>query len=67
MRGAPQSGFSRLIRLINALTSWGTRGRPRRRGLDLQAQNNRKPIRCQPMTVSGLTTTTMSRQPGHKR
>jgi hypothetical protein len=39
---------------------WGTRGLPR--GLDFHRQSNRKPIRCQPRKVSGLTWTRASRQ-----
>src|SRR5215471_9808883 len=56
MRGAPHSGFSRLMVRINAQTSLGTAGRPALPCRTFQAQNNRKPFRCQPMTVDALTT-----------
>ena len=35
--------------------------------LDFQVQNARNPFRCQPMTVSGLTITSASRQRGQRR
>src|SRR5262249_41811038 len=41
---------------INARTSLGTVGRPGLPCRTFQAQNNRKPFRCQPMTVDALTT-----------
>src|SRR5215831_4700552 len=41
---------------INAQTSLGTAGRPALPCRTFQAQNNRKPFRCQPMTVDALTT-----------
>src|SRR5215813_12015967 len=56
MRGAPQSGFSRLMVRINWRTSLGTQGRPGLPCRTFQAQNRRKPLRCQPMTVAALTT-----------
>ena len=42
----------------------GTPGRPVRCRL-FQVQNKRKPRRCQPTTVSGLTMCTAERQPRH--
>src|SRR5215510_13180108 len=39
---------------INARTSLGTVGRPGLPCRTFQAQNNRKPFRCQPMTVEAL-------------
>jgi hypothetical protein len=55
MRGAPQSGFSRLIFRISLRTSFDTAGRPRGPRRTFQVQNSRNPLRCQAMTVSGLT------------
>ena len=63
MRGAPHSGFSRLILRISWRVSTGTLGRPRRPRRDFHAQKRRKPFRCQPMTVSGLTIIRAERQP----
>jgi hypothetical protein len=40
---------------INARTSFGTVGRPGFPFRTFQAQNRRKPLRCQPMTVETLT------------
>src|SRR5215510_1133573 len=62
MRGAPQSGFSRLILRISWRISLDTGGRPGWPRRTFQVQNNRKPLRCQPMTVSGLTMTKEDRQ-----
>ena len=67
MRGAPHNGFSRVMRRISVLTSAGSGGRPRRRGRDFQVQKARKPLRCQAITVSGLTITAASRQRGQRR
>src|ERR1700722_18253922 len=53
MRGAPQSGFSRLMVRINWRTSLGTPGRPRWPRAIFHFQKSRKPRRCQAMTVSG--------------
>jgi len=64
---APQSGFSRLIRRIRSRTSRGTGGRPLLVRRDFQVPNRRKPFRCQPMTVSGFTMTSTSRQFGRSR
>jgi hypothetical protein len=44
---------------INCRTLRGSRGLP---AVDFQRQNSRKPLRCQPTSVSGLTTTSASRQ-----
>ena len=62
MRGAPQSGFSRLILRISWRTSAGTAGRPGCRRRTFQSPNKRKPLRCQPTAVSGLTMTGAERQ-----
>src|SRR5215831_15141772 len=62
MRGAPQSGLSRLILRISCRISLDTGGRPGWPRRIFQVQNNRKPLRCQPMTVSGLTMTNEDRQ-----
>ena len=53
IRGAPQSGFSRLIRRTRLRMSAGRAGRPTTR-CDFQRQNRRKPRRCQRSRVSGL-------------
>jgi hypothetical protein len=71
MRGAPHSGFARLICRMRSRTSFGTAGRPVLRGRDFQVfgtagrpvlrgrdfqvQKSRKPLRDQATTVSGLT------------
>ena len=52
MRGAPQSGFSMLIRRISARRSASICGRPPN-DRDFQRQQLRKPVRCQPTSVSG--------------
>jgi hypothetical protein len=59
--GAPQPVFSWAKRQINARSSGVILGRPPRRR-DVQRQYRRKPARCQPTTVSGLTITNASRQ-----
>ena len=41
---------------INWRTSLGTQGRPGLPCRTFHAQNRRKPLRCQPMTVAALTT-----------
>ena len=69
-RGAPQSGFSRLILRISCRISLDTGGRPGWPRRTFQVQNNRKPLRCQPMTVSGLTMSNedcQSRQASHNQ
>ena len=55
MRGAPQSGLSRLIFRISLRISFDTGGRPRWPRRTFQVQNSRNPLRCHAMTVSGLT------------
>ena len=52
IRGAPHNGFAMLMSRINWRISADTRGRPGRR-LDFQRQYDRKPARCQRITVSG--------------
>src|SRR6516164_7295149 len=47
---------------INARTSLGTPGRPGLPFRTFQAQNRRKPLRCQPMTVEALTMKTLDCQ-----
>ncbi len=66
MRGAPQRGLARLIFRIRFRTSLDTEGRPSRWRL-FQFQYSRKPLRCQAMTVSGLTMSKVDRQSFHKR
>ena len=55
MRSSPQEGFSCAIRRISSRRFLGTHGLPR--GLDFHRQRRRKPFRCQPRNVSGLTLT----------
>ena len=55
IRCVPQVGFSAAICAIRSLTSGARRGRPTRL-LDLQVQYRLHPLRCQLITVSGLTT-----------
>ena len=62
MRGAPQSGFSRLILRMSWRVSAGMVGRPGRLGRDFQVQKRRNALRCQAMTVSGRTITSAERQ-----
>src|SRR5262249_19834755 len=52
IRGAPHNGFAMLMSRINWRSSSNTAGRPGRR-LDFQRQYDRKPARCQRITVSG--------------
>src|SRR5215469_17158511 len=59
MRSWPQEGFSVAISRINCRSSLGRRGRPD--GFDLQRQNRRKPLRCQRVSVFGLTFTSAAR------
>ncbi len=66
MRGAPHNGFSRHMRLMRSRTSRETGGRPLRRGRDFQVQKRRKPLRCRPITVAGLTIARAPRQSGQK-
>ena len=47
---------------INWRTSLGTAGRPGLPRRTFQAQNRRKPLRCQPMTVAALTIKTLDCQ-----
>jgi hypothetical protein len=61
---APQSGFEVLIRLISSRTSLLILGRPGR-ALLFQVQYSRKPLRCQAITVSGLTMSNAERHCGH--
>ena len=60
MRGAPQSGLARLISRISRRISGATLGLPARRR-DFQRQKERKPARCQWITVSGSTIVRVSR------
>src|ERR1700738_1702561 len=56
MRGAPQVGFSATMRKIKARISLLTRFRPPTRlALETHLQYSRKPARCQPTTVLGVT------------
>ena len=58
--------FSRDIRRTRARISLDTGGRlgfPRR---DFHVQKSLNPLRCQPMTVSGLTITRTWHQPSHR-
>jgi hypothetical protein len=66
-RGAPRNGLSRLMRWMRSRTSRDTVGCPFLRRRDFQDHNRRKPLQCQPMTISGLTITTSSPQLGRIR
>jgi hypothetical protein len=58
MRGAPQVGFSVAMRKIRARISLPTYRRPPTLlALQTQVQYNRKPARCQRLTVLGVTKT----------
>lgn len=59
-RSSPQVGFSAAMRRIKPIRSCETGGLPT--GLDFQRQNFRKPARCQPIKVAGLTITKALRQ-----
>ena len=63
--GAPQSGLARLISRINCLMSAGIFGRPPC-DFDFHRQYDRKPARCQRITVSGLTIAKALSTPGAK-
>jgi hypothetical protein len=65
MRGAPQNGFSTLIRRINARSSMWICGRPR--GRDFQRQYERKPALCQRTSVSGRMIVRTCRIDGNQR
>src|SRR5438445_3863704 len=67
MRGAPQLGFSRDILRIRSRTSREMTGRPGWPCRTFQVQNQRKPARCQAMTVSGLTIASAERQSLQRR
>ena len=67
MRGAPQSGFARLIFRMRSRTSGATSGLPGLPGRLFQVQYRRNPRRCQATTVSGLTMMRAERQPDHRR
>jgi hypothetical protein len=54
MRGAPQPGFSRLMRRIRSRMFRDTAGRPGLPRRILQLQNIRNALRCQAMTVHDL-------------
>ena len=60
MRGAPQSGFSRLILRISWRTTSGMLGRPGCACRTSQEQNHRKPVLCQAIAVSGWTLTRLA-------
>ena len=53
MRGAPQVGFSRHMLRMRSRTSRGRAGLPGWPHRIFHAQNRRKLLRCQAMTVSG--------------
>jgi hypothetical protein len=67
MRGAPQMGFSRHILRIRSRTLREMTGRPGWPRRNFQVQNNRKPARCQAMTVCGLTIARAERQSRQRR
>src|SRR6266567_1658186 len=65
MRGAPQRGFALLIFRMRSRTSSDTSGLPGVRRPLFHAQYKRNPLRCQEITVSGLTMVSAERQPDH--
>ena len=67
IRGAPHRVFSRDIRRTRWRISLDTGGRPGFLRRDFHVQKSLNPLRCQPMTVSGLTITRAWRQPGHRQ
>ena len=67
IRGAPHRVFSRDIRRTRSRISLDTGGRPGFPRCDFHVQKSLNPLRCQPMTVSGLTITRAWRQPGHRQ
>jgi hypothetical protein len=66
MRGAPQSGFSMLIRRISARRSVSICGRPPCER-DFQRQYRRKPTRCHRSKVSGRIIVMALRTEGNHR
>jgi len=60
IRSSPHVRFAAAISAINCRRSAGTRGRPC--GRDFHRQNKRNPLRCQRMSVFGLTTVMSWRQ-----
>ena len=64
--GAPQRISPGPCGRMRSRNSRDTGGRPRRRERDFQVQNSRKPLRCQPITVAGLTIVRASRQFGQR-
>ena len=67
IRGAPHRVFSRDIRRTRWRISLDTGGRPGFLRRHFHVQKSLNPLRCQPMTVSGLTITRAWRQPGHRQ
>ena len=67
IRGAPHRVFSRDIRRTRWRISLDTGGRPGFRRRNFHVQKSLNALRCQPMTVSGLTITRAWRQPGHRQ
>jgi len=66
MRGAPQSGFAKLIFRMRSRTSRDTSGLPGLPCLLFQLQYSRNPWRCQAITVCGLTMARAERQPDQR-
>ena len=67
MRGAPQVGFSATMRKIKSRISLPIRFRPGATlAFDKSFQYRRKPARCQPTTVAGVTISRQSLQPAHR-
>ena len=63
----PQSGFALLICRMSSRISGRTQGLPDFPALPFQLQYHRKPFRCHPITVSGLTMTSAVRHCAHSR
>src|SRR5688572_19385123 len=67
IRGAPHSTFIRLMVRIRSRVSFETVGRPVLPCRIFLVQYDRKPCRCQAMTVAGFTMTKAERQSDHSR
>ena len=67
IRGAPQSGFAKLILRINSRTSPSIAGLPGSPCRLFHCQYQRNPLRCQEITVSGFTISSAERHCDQRR
>jgi hypothetical protein len=67
IRGAPQSGFVRLILRMSSRAPFANAGLPGCPWRLFQVQYSRSPLRCQAITVSGLTMASAECQPDQRR